>query len=729
MPLWIRRLQPYLLLTLFALPAVWPFTHPGLPRTNDNLPHLYRVVELDRLVQAGVLFPRWAPDLVHGYGYPVFNFFPYLSHYVAEVYHLLGFSFLTAFKAAYVTALLCAAWFAYRLGREYFGETAGLIAGVAYLYSPYLLYNAHIRGALPEITALAILPLTMLYLHRAAWGDRRSVAWAGMALAAFVFAHNAVGLQIMPLLLVYTLFETVTRSALFTVGSDGRLEMGRWKLKFGIWDFLFAIIPFLLGGLLSAFYWLPSLTEIKYVQFSNATANSSMWYFTHFTPLRELLALPRLPVDPDLLNPPVVHSLPLAALVFATVSLLRLPFSPTPKLPGLFFAALALLTTFLVLPASRPVWDALPLLRLTLYPWRLLGLVTLLLAVLAGSLFAGYPTTNHGRPGIGIWDFILSLMLLALMIAGLPLASPPLEPAPTDPTLANVAEFEIPPDLIGTSTAAEFLPAWVKKLPDLAPIRERLVRSERVERFEQPPAGTHIKLAAEGARGHTFSVAAAQPFTFVYRTFYFPGWRATLDGAAAPVRITDPEGLMAVDLPAGEHILTFHFGGTPPRVMGTVLSLIGLAACAALLVISNWRLEIASSALPRVPASPLPRALALFILAIALAAARPLLYDAGYTPLLRRGLTPDGLAGVTHPLDHDFVGELTLLGWDAEREAIGFADRTDVGGHEVRACRGEHVEACGAQGAQVRDAAEARAHDHDAGHAHDPRVVGCRAGS
>ena len=80
--LW-RRLQPYGLLFLLALPALWPSALAGLPRTNNSLPHLFRVVELDQLVQSGILFPRWAPHLVLDFGYPIFNFFPCQSAWPA----------------------------------------------------------------------------------------------------------------------------------------------------------------------------------------------------------------------------------------------------------------------------------------------------------------------------------------------------------------------------------------------------------------------------------------------------------------------------------------------------------------------------------------------------------------------------------------------------------------------------------------------------------------------
>jgi len=687
---WPRRLQPYLLLALFALPAIWPFFHPGLPRSNDHLIHFYRVVELDRLVRAGVFFPRWAPDLVHGYGYPVFNFVFPLAHGIVEVFHLLGPNLLVAYKATLILTLLCSAWFAYGLGREYFGEQAGLVTGLAYLYSPYLLYDIHIRGSLTESLMLALLPLALLHLRRAARGHRASVAWAGVAVAACVLAHHATMLQAMPFLVVYALFEAVMHLR------DSRWRLiGNWKSGFRSLSReavirhakrSFVILPFVIAFLLSAFFWLPAIAESRYIQVERGTLNAAMLYSNNFVSMSELTAFPRLPVDPDLLNPPVVRPLSLAALaLIVVVALVRFPFrprsseipraqqaGPTPLLPHLlFFATLSLTATLLALPAARPLWDMLPLLRLTQFPWRILGPNSLFVALIAGSLLAESSTPDKWQFAIwnlefGAWGFLLCLTPFALILAGLPFASPPFEAVPAAPTLADVARFETPPTFIGTTTTGEYLPIWVKQLPDTAPNRDRLIRGEPIDRFDAP--GAQVTTDAASGLHDLFTVTSAQPVTFVYRTFYFPGWRAMLDGQSAPIRITYPEGLMAVDLPGGTHTLAFQFGTTPPRVVGTVLSLAGLLAVLVLLRPQGAGRETQSTDLP--PAT-FHFPLSTFILAILLALARPLLYDAGYTPLLRRGLRPDGLFGVTHPLNQDLAGELTLLGWDANRETGG----------------------------------------------------------
>lgn len=697
---WNRRLRPYLLLALFALPAIWPFFHPGLPRSNDHLTHFYRVVELDRLVRAGVFIPRWAPDLVHGYGYPVFNFIFPLGHGIVEVFHLLGLNLLAAYKATLTLILLCSAWFAYRLGREYFGEAAGLVTGLAYLYSPYLLYDMHVRGSLTESLMLALLPLALLHLRRAARGHRASVAWAGVAVAACVLAHHATMLQAMPFLVVYALFEAVMHLR----RRDWRLETvapGAKRSGVGDWNLGFGILPFVIAFLLSAFFWLPVIAESRYIQVERGTLNAAMLYSNNFVSMSELTAFPRLPVDPDLLNPPVVRPLSLAALaIIVVVGLVRFPFRPrSSEIPGaqqagptsllphiLFFATLSLTATLLPLPVARPLWDRLPLLRLTQFPWRILGPNSLFVALIAGALLAESSSPDKWQFEIwglkfGMWNVLLCLALCALILAGLPFASPPFEAVPAAPTLADVARFETPPTFIGTTTTGEYLPIWVKQLPDTAPNRDKLIRGEAIERFDAP--GAQVTTRAIDALHPSFTVTASQPSTFTFRTFYFPGWRATLDGQPAPIRITYPEGLMAVDLPNGSHTLAFQFGTTPPRVIGTALSLVGLVICAALLMFSrseirDWRLETMAPEAKRSGVGGWKFGLGIWILGFGIFLARPLLYDSGLTPLLRQNLAPEGLRGVTHPLNQDFAGELTLLGWDAQRETGGADDSFTV---------------------------------------------------
>jgi hypothetical protein len=188
------------------------------------------------------------------------------------------------------------------------------------------------------------------------------------------------------------------------------------------------------------------------------------------------------------------------------------------------------------------------------------------------------------------------LALLLLVLAGLPFAAPPREPAPAEPTLADLANFEIPPDFIGTTTVGEYLPRWIEQLPDTGGDRLRLMLGETPPRFDAP--GAVVASLDDRAIGAAYSVAAAEPVRFVYRVFYFPGWHALLDGQRAPLEITSPDGLMAVAVPPGAHTLTFSLGPTLIRLAGNALTLLGLLAVLAWIAYPTllaWRAARASS--------------------------------------------------------------------------------------------------------------------------------------
>lgn len=665
MPRW-RPLLPYALLAILALPALWPLLQPdlppvvvgGLPRTNDMLIHYYRVVELDALARQGVLLPRWAPHLALGYGYPVFNFFFYLAHYLVEALHLLGLNLLTAFKAALALILVGTAWSAYRLGRDHFREAAGLVTGVAYLYSPYILYDVYIRGSLTEPLALALLPLALWTLRRAAQNQTVSaVVWAGLAIAFCLLAHHGVTLQALPLMIAYALVEAIHASS----STSRRPALA------------FVSLAFIVAAGLTAFFWLPVLAEAAFIQIERGTAPAPLAYDNNFLDWHDLIAWPRLPVDPALLNPPVVRPLPLLALGAAALAVLfgltRAHLPEAQRRAVIVFVLAALAGTLLILPLARPVWDVVPLLRLTQFPWRLLGPVSLFIALTAGALF------GDGRWAAPLRTWALPPLLAALVFLGLPFATPPFEPVPAEPTLRDLAAFEVPPDFLGTTTTGEYLPRWVQQLPaDMGLRREQLMQGQPIAAYEWRSAEAPVSQVDENGLGHTFTFTLARPATFVYKTFYFPGWRASLDGRTVPIQITEPEGLMAVEVPAGLHTLSFTFGDTRPRAAGNILS-----AISGLIALGWWAASARTrKSAPHPFTRPVPefaRYDLLFGLALLLALARPLLYDAGRTPLLQHALTPEGLRGVAFPLNASFADEVILLGWDASPPA---QERTGV---------------------------------------------------
>ncbi|MBI5082341.1 MAG: hypothetical protein HZB17_13730 [Chloroflexi bacterium] len=172
---------------------------------------------------------------------------------------------------------------------------------------------------------------------------------------------------------------------------------------------------------------------------------------------------------------------------------------------------------------------------------------------------------------------------------------PPREPALENPTLADLARYEIPPLLLGTTTTGEYTPTWVKELPDFKKNQEALISGEEIQRLEIKDWKME-RIAAQPTR-EIYLIAGAEAATATYRVFYFPGWEATLDSKRIQIQPTQPQGLISFDVPAGTHRLEIYFGDTRVREVtaGLALATMLVLGGAGLLGMGGWKWEVGSA--------------------------------------------------------------------------------------------------------------------------------------
>lgn len=553
------------IVVILCLIAVWPWlTRPGLPAGADAEIHVPRVAEFARILADGVFYPRWAPDFYMGYGYPLFNFYAPLVYYLAQPFYLFT-SAAGAVKAIFVLGTLLAGLGMYAFARRGLDRPAGIVAVAAYLYAPYLvLIEPFVRVGLAEYFALALTPWVLWGFDRLLEGERRvDMAWAALPLAALALTHNLTLLLFAPLLLVYLLLQLLRareRRVWLRVAIAGTLALG-----------------------LSAIFWLPALVEKRYIILDQVIGSGDFDFHRHFLTLGELLR-PSPIIDQGALNPSLAYNLGLpqwglAALGWMGCWLLRGEGRRrfwTVNFMGL--AALALV--FLMTGASAPVWEAISPLRYVQFPWRLLGLVALPVAWLAGA----------GVAAVGErWQAWTASGALALLLIGaLPtLYSPPWTPLQADFSPRQMIELELDGVALGTTANREYTPVWVEVAPHES--GQVLISYESggpVDRFEREslPEGASFRIVSSGAARDIFEINSPQPFRATIRRFYFPGWQARLDGEPVQITPSDPHGFITVPLPVGEHRLELRFGSTPPRAAGALLSLISLLALAGVAV-------------------------------------------------------------------------------------------------------------------------------------------------
>ncbi|MCC6457400.1 MAG: hypothetical protein IT328_20765 [Caldilineaceae bacterium] len=543
----------WLVLPLLTIPALWPLLADGLPARFDRGLHLMRLAWLDQHLRQGTLFPRWVPEMMLGRGYPLFNFYGAGVYYLTEALHLLGLSLYDASVATLIILMLLAGFGMYLFARDIFSQPgsgmraawASLVAAIAYVYAPYFLtVNIYQRGAIAEATAQALMPW-VLWSVRRIFTSQAPGLWAmilALLLATLVFSHTLMLLIFPPLLAGYVLIQW--------------LQNGRQRQALG-----WAIGGLLLAIGISAFFWLPLILEREYLGkhafniVRGAFLPRSMWTWETFVADQWLYTYER---------PPRLALVPLLLGVLGAV--LTLIHRRTWETWYLLISAIV--AGALVGAWARPLWAGSEILLSVQSPWRLLTLITPVLAIFTGALVAYLPI----KPLRVV--FAASLIGLIIYTTFPRLGDVPLF-SRTDTVLSpqTLAQLEYEQGVEtggeGSTFVLEFRPRWAS----------RTLLFTDPANLTAPPL--ELQPTQANAYATTLNVTSAEAAPLRFNRFYFPGWQIRLaDGTLLPTYPSTNLGLLTVDLPVGSHQLTLTWTGTPIQQIAALLSLITLALLA-----------------------------------------------------------------------------------------------------------------------------------------------------
>jgi hypothetical protein len=693
---------------LVALFVILPLWQPGLPGTADAPIHYYRTLEFAASFTPDTLYPRWAPHLAYGYGVPYWVFVPPLPYVLPLPLWAVGLSLEASLKGSVMLTTLLYAVGAYLFVRTHLGRAAGVVAAATYTLAPFALREVLLYGGnYPQYLAIGLFPWVLWSAGRLARsGGWHNVVLTSLCFGAVLLSHLFHALVLAPVGGLYCLL------AWWISGRSAR-RLATIVVAFG------------LGLAVTAFFWLPALVEREWTHAVEERYLGVSPLTVRFLDLRELLAFPQ-PLDAASANPWVPFALGPVVLLLAVLGVLavvRWRRRAAIAAPGLFCLLVVLAGAFMTLPQSQWLWLNVPLLAVAEFPWRLLGLVNLGLAFLAGAACLGAATlpspTPIGREADAPSDINHSVAVRRLRgafpvlatLAVLAGSTVYLYPArPFDhygERLADLAGYELTTRTIGLTTLGEYVPRWVEKMPTSSPLAEAMLAGaspaelEKLDR-DNLPAGANAVLIGRTASSETYQLESAVPFQMRLRTFYFPGWQANLDGQPVPITMEPGTGLITVTVPAGSHELHVWFGNTPLRTASDAVSAIAVAG---LVLVSLWR---GASGLARrrhrtsAPPSPpnslfTPRrdgdspptqdagetageawslrgvaAVLLVVLMLKMLVIDP------HTNWFRRHSPPGHVIGAQHALRIDLDGRFWLLGYDLDRDRVAQGDALQV---------------------------------------------------
>lgn len=566
------------LIVVAGLAAALPLlTNGGLLNTRgggDSPFLLFRLYELLANLRAGVFPARWMPDAAYGLGYPFFNYYAALPYYLAAAFKAYGLSYIASLKAVQGLGFLLAGLALYGWARHALKNPAGAtLAAIAYTFAPFHMVNVYVRGdSLSEFWAFVFYPLILWAVLRTAERPTPGrAALLAVAYAGLLLTHNISALIFTPFIILYALIN-------LSLGPSPEREGGRGVRAL-------AITAGLLWGLaLAAWFWLPALMESNDVQLGVVTTG----YFNYAEHFRGAdLVQPSLIFNYDTGGPGTPFAMGLVQAVLTVLGALALITHLLRRRAdgqALFILIGLVLSTLMITPLSRPLWDHLPLLPFVQFPWRFLSVQALFSALAIGAL--ALPLASRPRlAAIGL--SIPALLLAVSALAGL--RPEFLAISDADVSTEQLQLYEVFTGNIGTTIRAEYLPRWTVPRPYTSlqaitgqPAPAKVLSGQaQARRLWQGPTAQAWHVQAEGSGA-----------TLAFPTLYWPGWQASIDGQPAQPRPAEHLGWMAIDVPAGEHEVRLSLGRTPLRAGAEALSALALLPALALLARERRRLRL-----------------------------------------------------------------------------------------------------------------------------------------
>ncbi|OGJ22495.1 MAG: hypothetical protein A2804_02985 [Candidatus Pacebacteria bacterium RIFCSPHIGHO2_01_FULL_46_10] len=541
----MRRMFVFLIcviVTLFSLRFLFNTTFFPI----HDYTHVTRLVEMDRALRDGHFPVRWVRDLGYGYGEPLFSFYGPAPFYLAEVFHLLGLSFLMSIKAFLIVMTLAGFAGMYLLASKLFGRTGGVLAASAFLLIPYRAVDLFVRGAFNELFAITVVPWILYGMLN--MKEKKSWRWTGVVAGLFFLlftSHNLMTMMFLPFLYVFGVV------VLFGVKNKWT-----YAAKFHI--------ALLLGIAAAAFYLFPSYLEKGFTQVDKLIGGYGLYAY-HFLYIRQFFTgVWGYGGSISGIEDGLSFHLGLAHVVLAAVGIAGWFFlkkKRSEKMLAVFIAVAAALALFLTIYKSQFIWDRIPFFVYFQFPWRFLSVTTVFLPLMAG--------------GAVLWIHKKSYRVLAVCVAIIALLFLNLKYFAPSKLLDD-------PNALYYSDPQRIQDSMSDTLPDYIPIGMKVIQPPFQQPFELLGVSTNDTMQVFVDRTHEklLSFNLQKPTTLVIRTAWFPGWTVYDFDQKITYTVDTTTDFISVPLQEGQHFISIVFENTPVRAVSNLISILGLLGIA-----------------------------------------------------------------------------------------------------------------------------------------------------
>ncbi|MDO8487431.1 MAG: YfhO family protein [Candidatus Curtissbacteria bacterium] len=519
------------ILFLFSLVSIWPFFKIGYFESHDGEWMVIRFTAFHQTFRAGQFPVRFVDRLNSNYGYPVLNFLYPLPFYLAEIPKILGFNFVDSIKAVFAISAVFSSLAMFWALRQKFDKYSAFAGSILYLFIPYRFVDLYVRGSLGESLAFAFVPLCFGAILKIQNGKRIYFPILSASIALLILSHNVIAFLFLPFFLIISLV-LIKKSRIFLVMS------------------------FLLGILISSFFTVPALYDLKFVRLPQIKIGNPQ---DHLANLIDLI-VPKWGYGP---TPNGQNALPvqfgIVPLFIALAAFYSQMIKKNRNVLVQFLLGIFVLIAFLMSKLSALFWTNLPFSDLIQFPWRLLSII-----VFISSFLAAYVI------GISKNKKTLTAIMVAASIASTILYTKPAGFTDKGDGFYSTNE--------GTTTVRdEYLPLWVKKQnPIRANTKIQITGDSPVEDLNIRPTS------------YTATIKSDIDTNVQVNSIYFPGWQVKIDGKITPINYMNDFGLINFQLPRGEHKVIIKYTETPVHTAADLVS-IGSLLAAGISFFILWR--------------------------------------------------------------------------------------------------------------------------------------------
>jgi hypothetical protein len=521
--------RPILLILAAAVLAVLPAILYGVPASRDLYHHLRLAILFFDAAAKGDFYPGWLAEANGTFGEVSPRFYPPgLSYLLVAARVLLG-GWYAAALAVFVILTFAGGAGAYFWARSFVPREIAMWAGVLYIFTPYHLNELYQSSLLAEYAGACVLPFVFAFTERICRGGRkRDIAGLGASYACLILTNTPLTVIGSYALLVYALLSMDRKSMRETAP---RLALGAG-----------------LGMLASAGFWVTVISELRWLRPDIEPENvfsSRLFLFSTFQRTRESIWYGNL--------------IALATLTMALPALILLRTRLLKTVGSLMIGSLLMSTLI-----SYPLWQVLPQLKAVQVPWRWLAVTSMCAAVLASASIVRWKEAakGRGRP--------LAMVAVGCVVGSVAFSiSHPVREAP----YASRVQLEQVLQNLGLPSIGAWYPLWVAEKFLYTP--QEVVAEERA-----------VTVSAWEPERRTFHVGAGKATDARVRTFYYPLWKASVEGKPLPIRPAQ-DGAILISLPAEAVTIDLVFLEPWRSTVSVVLSAIGWFLIAALSLLSR----------------------------------------------------------------------------------------------------------------------------------------------